>query len=141
MRYQMIILFILLITTIKMRNFLDDKSIFDVIRSRDSDDTNREKIEKELDNKAYNTFNMDRDEAWVYVWIAIYWEASFCWWKWWKLDWTIYEKDDHYLCQSYWISFESYRSLKTTLKFLDWLSELLFKYENIKWKDTQTKQH
>ena len=63
MKYQTIILFILLITIIKMRNFLDDKSIFDVIRSRDSDDTNREKIEKELDDKAYNTFNLNRDEA------------------------------------------------------------------------------
>ena len=124
-----------------MRNFLDDKSVFDVIRKRDSDDTDREKIEKELDNKTYNTFNLDKVEAWVYVWVAIYWETSFYWWEGWKLDWTIIEKDDHYLCQSYWISFESYRSLKTTLKFLDWLSELLFKYENIKWEDTQTKQH
>lgn len=124
-----------------MQNFLDDKAVFDVIRSRDSDDMDREKIEKELDDKTYNTFNLDKIEAWVYVWVAIYWETSFCWWEWWKLDWTISEDDDHYNCLSYWIAFESYRSLKTTLKFLDWLSDLLFKYENIKWEDTQTKQH
>jgi hypothetical protein len=46
-----------------MRNFLDDKSVFEVIRKRDSDDTDREKIEKELDDKTYNTFNLDKVEA------------------------------------------------------------------------------
>ena len=46
-----------------MQNFLDDKAIFNVIRSRDSDDMDREKIEKELDNKTYNTFNLDKVEA------------------------------------------------------------------------------
>lgn len=112
--------------------FLDDKAIFEIIRWRDSDDTDREKIEKMLDERTYNTFNLDKIEAWVYVWLAIYWEAAFCWWEWWRLDWTIYEYEDHYNCTSYWIVFESYRSLKTTLKFLDWVSDLLFKYENIK---------
>ena len=63
MKYQMIMKFILLITIIKMQNFLDDKVVFDVIRSWDSDDTDREKIEKELDNKTYNTFNIDKIEA------------------------------------------------------------------------------
>lgn len=114
-----------------MKNFLDDKAVFDVIRSRDSDDTDREKIEKELDEKTYNTFNLDKIEAWVYVWLAIYWETTFSWWEWWKMDWEIYEEPDHYNCISYWISFESYRSLKLTLKFLDKMTDILFEYENI----------
>ena len=74
-------------------------------------------------------FNVDRVEAGMYVAIWYFWTWAFSAWEWWAIDWEITREHDHYTCVAWGINFESYRSLKLTMKFLDDFTNLLVEYE------------
>lgn len=125
-----------------MKNFLDDQFIFDAVEKLTSELDASDYREEEVANKLYEMFKVDHIEAGVYTALWFFWTAWFMAGDWWLIDREIHREHDHYNCIAWWFYFESYRSLKLTMKFLDEITNVLFKYDKIsEWKDTQTKQH
>ena len=87
-------------------------------------------VSEEWEMRLYNLFNLWLIEASVYYAIGVSWTSMFSAWEWWKMDREISQEDWHYLCIAWWISIELYNDLKTVMKILDDITDILFKYEN-----------
>ena len=121
-----------------MKNFLDDQYIFDVVEKLTAELDASDYREEEVANKIYEMFKVDHIEAGIYTALWFFWTAWFMAGDWWLMDREITREPDHYCCVAWWFDFESYRSLKLTMKFLDEITNVLFKYDKISEWNTQT---
>ena len=121
-----------------MKNFLDDQYIFDAVEKLTAELDASDYREEEVADKIYEMFKVDHIEAGVYTALWFFWTAYFSAGDWWLMDREITRETDYYCCVAWWFDFESYRSLKLTMKFLDEITNVLFKYDKISEWNTQT---